>query len=118
VAAEPWERAPVWVHGDLHPANTLFVDGRLAAVIDFGDLCAGDPATDLAAGWLLLPPAMLPAFEAAYGGLDGHLRRRSLGWALLFALMLVAIGAEGRPTYGSVGRAALATVLGTGRDEV
>jgi len=24
-------------------------------VIDFGDLCAGDPACDLAAAWTLLP---------------------------------------------------------------
>lgn len=30
-------------------------DGELAGVIDFGDLAAGDPATDLAIGWMLLP---------------------------------------------------------------
>ena len=31
--------------------------GRLAAVLDFGDLAAGDPATDLSVAWMLLPPS-------------------------------------------------------------
>ncbi|MGF9663568.1 aminoglycoside phosphotransferase family protein [Arthrobacter crystallopoietes] len=51
-AAPPWTGEPVWLHGDLHPENLILREGRLAAVIDFGDLAAGDPATDLAAaGW-------------------------------------------------------------------
>jgi len=29
--------------------------GALAGVIDFGELCPGDPAVDLAAAWTLLP---------------------------------------------------------------
>ena len=29
-------------------------DGLLTGVIDFGDICAGDPATDLTAAWMLL----------------------------------------------------------------
>lgn len=44
-AASPWSGPRCWVHGDLHPANVLVGGGTLAAVIDFGDLCAGDPAT-------------------------------------------------------------------------
>jgi Phosphotransferase enzyme family len=32
-----------------HPANVIVSDGTLSGVIDFGELCAGDPATDLAA---------------------------------------------------------------------
>jgi aminoglycoside phosphotransferase (APT) family kinase protein len=45
-----WERAvaglartgpPVWIHGDLHPANLLVNGGRLSAVIDFGLLGVG-----------------------------------------------------------------------------
>ena len=34
-------------------ANHVTRGGTLAAVIDFGDLTAGDPATDLAAAWLV-----------------------------------------------------------------
>lgn len=55
VAAHAWAGAPVWIHGDLHPANVVVSDGTLSGVIDFGEMCAGDPATDLAAAWLLLP---------------------------------------------------------------
>ena len=35
------------------PTNLVTRGGTLAAVIDFGDLTAGDPATDLAAAWLV-----------------------------------------------------------------
>jgi aminoglycoside phosphotransferase (APT) family kinase protein len=50
-----WAEPPVWVHGDLHPANILVQRGRISGVIDFGDLTAGDPAADLSVGWMLLP---------------------------------------------------------------
>lgn len=33
------------VHGDLHPANGIVRDG----MIDFGEMCSGDPVTDLSA---------------------------------------------------------------------
>ncbi|HEY8720052.1 phosphotransferase [Pengzhenrongella sp.] len=28
---------PVWLHGDLHPANVVVSDGTLSGVIDFGE---------------------------------------------------------------------------------
>jgi aminoglycoside phosphotransferase (APT) family kinase protein len=111
LAADPWAGPPVWVHGDLHPANTLVVDGTLAAVIDFGDLCAGDPATDIAGAWMLLPGSAFGTFRSAYGGIDDELQRRSLGWAALFALILLDIGMDGRPTYARVARSTLARIL-------
>lgn len=55
VDAPLWEGSPLWLHGDLHPANVLTADGNLCGVVDFGDLCAGDPALDIAACWILLP---------------------------------------------------------------
>ncbi len=55
--ATPFDGAPVWVHGDLHPANVVVCDGTLAAIIDFGDLTAGDPAADLSAAWMFFPDA-------------------------------------------------------------
>lgn len=111
-----WERAldatqfdgvPVWLHGDLHPANLLFGDGILSGVIDFGDICAGDPATDLAAAWMLLPTSVLSDFTRAYGGIGPDLEVRALGWSILFGLMLLAIGLDDRPTYEPIGRRAL-----------
>ncbi len=48
-----WTGPPVWVHGDVAPGNMLFdSDGRLTALIDFGQTCVGDPACDLAFAWL------------------------------------------------------------------
>ncbi len=102
---------PVWIHGDLHPANVLVAGGTLVGVIDFGDLCAGDPATDVAAVWLLLPRPGVDAFAAAYGPFSLALRQRSLGWAALFGLMLLELGSHGRPTYWRMARTGLDRIL-------
>lgn len=111
VAAGAWGGPPLWLHGDLHPANTLVVDGVLAAIIDFGDICGGDPATDLAGAWMLLPAPAIEAFTDAYGPVDGDLEQRSLGWAALFGVILLEIGLRDRPTYATVGRATLAKAI-------
>ncbi|RMH69446.1 MAG: aminoglycoside phosphotransferase family protein, partial [Actinomyces sp.] len=52
-AAPPAVGPGVLIHGDLHPANLVVVDGRLVGVLDFGDLTVGDPATDLVVAWSL-----------------------------------------------------------------
>ena len=49
LAAPDWTGPAMWLHGDLHPANLLTTDGNFCGVVDFGDICAGDPACDLAA---------------------------------------------------------------------
>ncbi len=84
VDTPPWPHPKVWLHGDPHPLNLLVHDGRLCAVIDFGDICAGDPASDLAAAWALLPAAARPAFRqaAAPGGADDATWRRATAWAI------------------------------------
>jgi aminoglycoside phosphotransferase (APT) family kinase protein len=46
-----WQSPPVWVHGDIALGNLLVREGSLSAVIDFGQLCVGDPACDLAIAW-------------------------------------------------------------------
>lgn len=118
VAAPEAAGPPVWLHGDLHPANVVVADGALTGVLDFGELCAGDPATDLAAAWLLLPDGAAPRFLDAYGGVDEATVRRARGWAVRSALGLLMIGRAGdrgllggKPTWGPAGRAALDRVL-------
>jgi aminoglycoside phosphotransferase (APT) family kinase protein len=111
-AAPQWSKRPTWVHGDLHPANTLISQGTLVGIVDFGDICAGDPATDLAAAMMLLPRSSDATFADAYGERDLDLEARSLGWAVLFGLMLLSIGLDSRPTsghltYALIGRSTL-----------
>ena len=121
VAAPAWADAPVWLHGDLHPANVVVSDGMLSGVLDFGEMCAGDPATDLAAAWLLLPAGAAAPFFAAYASADDATILRARGWAVLRAIGLIGIGQAweqglpgGKQTWGPAGRAALERVLVSG----
>ena len=66
LAAPGYDGPPVWLHGDLHPANILVDDGQVSGVIDFGDITAGDPASDLSVAWMLLPAACHAGFWSAY----------------------------------------------------
>ena len=118
VAAPAWKGAPVWLHADLHPANVVVAGGALCGVIDFGDMCAGDPATDLSAAWLVLPAGSASRFFDAYADADDGAFQRARGWAALRALTLIAIGRAGdrgrpggKPTWKPAGWAALNRVL-------
>jgi aminoglycoside phosphotransferase (APT) family kinase protein len=106
-AAAPWEQSAAWLHGDLHPGNLVYRDGRLAGVVDFGDLCAGDPATDLAGALLTLPFGALETFFAMYGDVDDATLARTIGWAVLFGTLMVGLGRASQPRYMKVGRRAL-----------
>jgi aminoglycoside phosphotransferase (APT) family kinase protein len=116
VAAPVWEGQPVWVHGDLHPANILVSRGRISAVIDFGDLTAGDPATDLSVAWMLLPAGCRATFRDAYqaaGGppISAATWARARGWALSLAISFLAHSAD-NPLIAGIGHRTLAAVLG------
>ena len=103
------EGPDLWLHGDLHGLNVLAVRGRISGVIDFGDLCAGDPATDLACGWLLLDrPGRERMREVLAVGDATWARGR--GWALFFGLMFLAHSADS-PVNGAIGRRTLSQVL-------
>ncbi|MFE6869223.1 phosphotransferase [Kitasatospora sp. NPDC057692] len=118
VAAAEWEGPPVWVHGDLHPANVVVADGTLTGVVDFGALFAGDPAWDLAAAWLLLPAGGAARFFDSYGRPDEGTVRRARGLAVWKSLFLMLMGRNGdrglpggKPGWGPAGRSALDRVL-------
>ena len=102
----------MWLHGDLHGLNVLAVRGRLSGVLDFGDLCAGDPATDLACGWLLLDH---PGRERMREVLDvgDATWARGRGWALFLGLMFLVHSADS-PVNGAIGRRTLGEVLDGG----
>ena len=107
-SAPAWAGPPLWLHGDLHPSNMLAVNGHLSAIIDFGDLCAGDPATDLAVAWMLFPPAERARFHAI-AQVDDNTWRRAAGWAL--NLSLAYLTADDSTSMPSIGRSTLAAVL-------
>ena len=116
LATPAWGRAPMWLHGDLHPANILVHRGRISGVIDFGDITAGDPATDLSVAWMLLPAdcrgAFRDAYRAASGPADGDdLWARARGWALALSLACLANSAD-NPLIAAIGRRTVDAVLG------
>jgi aminoglycoside phosphotransferase (APT) family kinase protein len=123
VAAPAWAGPALWLHGDLHPANVLTAEGTFCGVIDFGDLCAGDPACDLAAAWVLLPDDATDRFHAAYQPTpDPATLRRARGWAVLQALSGILIGEAGihgrpggKPTWGPPAHTALRRLTATAR---
>jgi aminoglycoside phosphotransferase (APT) family kinase protein len=108
--APPWTGPRLWLHADLHAANVLTTGGALSGVIDFGDLCAGDPAYDLSAAWLLLPDH--DQFFATYQpALDEATMRRARGWAMARVLSGLLIATQGppggKPSWGPPAQAAL-----------
>ncbi|HEV3360985.1 MAG TPA: phosphotransferase [Pseudonocardiaceae bacterium] len=79
-----------------------------------GEMCAGDPATDLSAAWILLPACTASRFFDAYENADEATIARARAWAVLRAIHLISIGRNGRlglpsgkPTWEPAGRAAL-----------
>ncbi len=115
LAAPEWLGPPLWLHGDLHPANVLTQEGSLCGVVDFGDLCAGDPACDLASIWILLPDnEAIYRFRRAYAVPDSATWRRARGWAIWRAFGCLGIGLGGlrglpggKATWGPPGLASL-----------
>ncbi|WP_026555061.1 aminoglycoside phosphotransferase family protein [Arthrobacter sp. 35W] len=104
-----------WIHGDLHPGNILAKDGRLSAVIDFGDLGRGDPATDLATAWLTFDGAGRRLFMERVDeltGTDAATWLRARGWALNIGTALLA-HSDDNPALYALGRHAVDAVLGS-----
>jgi aminoglycoside phosphotransferase (APT) family kinase protein len=109
LGARPWTFAPLWLHGDLHPANILTRNGELAAILDFGDLTSGDPASDLATAWLTFDVAGRANFRDALD-YDEHTWRRASGWALALAGAFLANSADS-PAMLAIGTHGIEQVL-------
>ena len=100
-AAAPVDAPRTWFHGDLHGRNVLVKAGRLAGVIDWGDMAAGDPACDLAAIWMLLPNREARRRAMATYAASDATWTRARGWAALMTAMLLSIADNPRmPAMG------------------
>jgi len=109
LAAPAGEGQPVWIHGDLHPANLLVEADELRAVIDFGLLGIGDPACDLMVAWTYLSADSRDIFRAALN-VDDVTWSRGRGWALDFGLRATAYSADNL-VLRDIGRVTIAELL-------
>jgi aminoglycoside phosphotransferase (APT) family kinase protein len=113
VAAPGWAGPPLWLHGDLHPANIIAGPDGVVAVIDFGDLTAGDPATDLATAWLTFDAPARASFRAAVEAghrYDDDTWRRARGWAVSLGTAMAA-HSDDNPRMASAGAHVLEQLL-------
>ncbi|MDL2342630.1 aminoglycoside phosphotransferase family protein [Deinococcus sp. MIMF12] len=108
--APVWDKAPVWIHGDLKSDNLLAENGRLSAVIDFGALRAGDPACELAVAWNWLDAESRGVFREAVA-CDGATWDRGRGWALSIAAAEIPYYLHTNPAMVARSRYALSQVL-------
>ena len=77
-----WDGPATWCHCDLDLRNIVFLAGRPNAVLDWGWAGAGDPASDAATAWKVLPAEARETFWEALGA-DAVEIARARGWTLL-----------------------------------
>jgi aminoglycoside phosphotransferase (APT) family kinase protein len=107
----PIDVAPTWLHGDLHPRNVLVEAGKITGIIDWGDITAGDPATDLASIWMLFPePHEWQDALAAYSKPSEATIRRAKAWAVLLGIALLDSGLVDNPIHAAIGERILSQV--------
>ncbi len=104
-AEEPIDSNQTLIHGDLHPDNIILNNRKIEAVIDWGDLTKGDPATDLASIWMLTDDPIIrsDAFDE-YGATPSTILR-SKGWAIFYGITFLTIS-----KYQSLGKRAISSV--------
>ena len=114
LSTRPWAGPPLWIHADLHPGNLVVNDRRVSAVIDFGDLTSGDPATDLSVAWMLFPPVLRPSFREAardtFSAIDDDTWMRARGWALTLGVAYLAYSHDDE-AMGVLGKSTISAAL-------
>jgi aminoglycoside phosphotransferase (APT) family kinase protein len=107
----PIDVEATWIHGDLHPCNVLVEKGMITGVIDWGDITAGDRATDLAAIWMLFSDAQVRQQAlTAYASTSAATLQRARGWAIFFGVVLLDTGLVDNPRYAAIGERILGRI--------
>lgn len=100
----------MWVHGDVALGNVLVVEGKLAGVIDFGQVAIGDPACDLAIAWTYLRGESREAFRRLVGT-DRDTWHRGRAWAMWKSAIVAAGLTESNADERAASRQTLHEVL-------
>jgi aminoglycoside phosphotransferase (APT) family kinase protein len=98
--------ADVMSHCDLIPGNVLVSGGRLAGILDVGDLGPADPALDLVAAWHLLEARPRQALRDDLR-CDDLEWERGKAWAFQQAMGLVWYYLDSNPAMSRLGRRTL-----------
>ena len=108
--APAWKGTPVWIHADLLRPNVLVHGGRLCAVIDFGGIGVGDPATDVIAAWSVFGRGGRGTFRCALDVDDGTWNR-ALGFALHQVAMIIPYYGETNPGFVALAKRTVEEIL-------
>lgn len=89
VPTTPPTHLEIFAHGDVH-CRHIYVspEGELEGLIDWGDLCTGHPAIDLACAWAYFDPEDRLEFWRAYGEVSEETLLYSRFRALYHTLLL------------------------------
>lgn len=102
----PIDSERVWLAGDIHPQNVLVRDGKFSAFIDWGDICSGDAATDLASIWMLFADQDARTDAISAYGMSEPTRLRAMGWAVFYGVILLEAAGDD-PLHAASGEATL-----------
>ena len=108
--ALPRTAGDVMTHGDLIPGNVLVCDGRLAGVIDVGDMGPADPALDLVGAWHLLEagPRQVLRDDLDCSDLEWE---RGKAWAFEQSMGVIWYYAESNPAMSLMGQRTLHRIM-------
>lgn len=107
---EPVSTKQSLIHGDMHPRNIIINDGKLKAIIDWGDITFGDVAPDVASFWMLFDKAEVRNRGFKHYGADASLIIRSRGWAIFFATLFLELGDAAKGEYQMAGERILKNI--------
>jgi aminoglycoside phosphotransferase (APT) family kinase protein len=109
--AAPVATGMLWLHGDLHAQNVVTRNHQLAAVIDWGDITSGDPATDLSSSWAIFDDPVARHLILEIYNADQACVERARGWAVMFGVILLDSGMINSPRHAAMGQIMLRSLI-------